>query len=302
MKKFFSLKMALAVLVAGAAFASCSDSDAGDIYVPGTTPGGSTTVNVVYPAAKYVVNGVVTDAATSAAIEGVAVSGAVTATTDANGFFTSGAQASPLNGVVTFTKAGYTTVNRTLVMVEATTGVVSEAMNVVMTTGSVAPAGSVVVPDPTAVTLLAKEAKEVPAAKLAAFVNDTDEDKTIMLDVTDLQLPYGAVVPAAKGVLEDAVKAFVAYTWGNDPFVGYGKYEGEVPVLVPAGKKVLELVVTPVVVPAVFVFETAEGNLEQALEVISQFQAAPACAPLDAHDPHDAHNGDNVGGGDSQGV
>lgn len=297
MKKFFSLKMALAVLVAGAAFTSCSDSDAGDIYVPGTTPGGSTTVNVVYPAAKYVVNGVVTDAATSAAIEGVAVSGAVTATTDANGFFTSGAQASPLNGVVTFTKAGYTTVNRTLVMVEATTGVVSEAMNVVMTTGSaVEPEGELVVPDPTATVLL--NAVEVPAPELTSLVNDSNEDKTVMLSVTDLDLPYGAVVPAGKGAFEDALVAFVKYHWGNDPFVGYIKFTGSVPVVIPAGMKVVKLIVTPVVVPSKFIL----GDEELDLDVVDQYQASPACAPVDAHDPHDAHNGDNVGGGDSQGV
>lgn len=289
--------MALAVLVAGAAFTSCSDSDAGDIYVPGTTPGGSTTVNVVYPAAKYVVNGVVTDAATSAAIEGVAVSGAVTATTDANGFFTSGAQASPLNGVVTFTKDGYTTVNRTLVMVEATTGVVSEAMNVVMTTGSaVEPEGELVVPDPTATVLL--NAVEVPAPELTSLVNDSNEDKTVMLSVTDLDLPYGAVVPAGKGAFEDALAAFVKYHWGNDPFVGYIKFTGSVPVVIPAGMKVVKLIVTPVVVPSKFIL----GDEEQDLDVVDQYQASPACAPVDAHDPHDAHNGDNVGGGDSQGV
>ena len=289
--------MALAVFVAGAAFTSCSDSDAGDIYVPGTTPGGSTTVNVVYPAAKYVVNGVVTDAATSAAIEGVAVSGAVTATTDANGFFTSGAQASPLNGVVTFTKDGYTTVNRTLVMVEATTGVVSEAMNVVMTTGSaVEPEGELVVPDPTATVLL--NAVEVPAPELTSLVNDSNEDKTVMLSVTDLDLPYGAVVPAGKGAFEDALAAFVKYHWGNDPFVGYIKFTGSVPVVIPAGMKVVKLIVTPVVVPSKFIL----GDEEQDLDVVDQYQASPACAPVDAHDPHDAHNGDNVGGGDSQGV
>lgn len=297
MKKFFSLKMALAVLVAGAAFTSCSDSDAGDIYVPGTTPGGSTTVNVVYPAAKYVVNGVVTDAATSAAIEGVAVSGAVTATTDANGFFTSGAQASPLNGVVTFTKAGYTTVNRTLVMVEATTGVVSEAMNVVMTTGSaVEPVGELVVPDPTATVLL--NAVEVPAPELTSLVNDSNEDKTVMLSVTDLDLPYGAVVPAGKGAFEDALVAFVKYHWGNDPFVGYINFTGSVPVVIPAGMKVVKLIITPVLVPSKYIL----GDEEQDLDVIDQYQASPACVAIDAHDPHDAHNGDNVGGGDSQGV
>ena len=297
MKKFFSLKMALAVLVAGAAFASCSDSDAGDIYVPGTTPGGSTTVNVVYPAAKYVVNGVVTDAATSAAIEGVAVSGAVTATTDANGFFTSGAQASPLNGVVTFTKDGYITVNRTLVMVEATTGVVSEAMNVVMTTGSaVEPEGELVVPDPTATVLL--NAVEVPAPELTSLVNDSNEDKTVMLSVTDLDLPYGAVVPAGKGAFEDALAAFVKYHWGNDPFVGYINFTGSVPVVIPAGMKVVKLIITPVLVPSKYIL----GDEEQDLDVIDQYQASPACVAIDAHDPHDAHNGDNVGGGDSQGV
>jgi hypothetical protein len=303
MKKFYGLKMAFAVLVAGAAFVSCSDSDAGDIYIPTTPSGGSTVVKIEYPAAIYVVNGVVTDAATSTAIEGVAVSGAVTATTDANGYFTSGSKSAPINGVVSFAKSGYTTVNRTVVMPEATTGTVSEAMNVVMSSGSApAPVGTLVPIDGGESYPLTDKAVTISGAALASLYNNTDKDKIVEFDASDLGLVYGAVVPAEKGLLEDLVKAFVDYNWGNDPFVGYGKYIGKLLITVPAGAKAQSLTLTPLAHLEMAVFESEEGLLEQILEICNQYNVSAVFIPIDAHDAHDVHNGENVGGGDAGGI
>ncbi|MBO7418635.1 MAG: hypothetical protein J6U14_06845 [Bacteroidaceae bacterium] len=289
MKKFFGLKMALAVLAAGA-FVSCTDSEAGDIYIPTPGGGGSTTVDIKWPAASYVVNGVVTDADTSAAIEGVDVSGAISATTDANGYFTSGSKAAPINGVLTFAKDGYVTVNRTIVMAEASTGVVSEAMNVVMTSGIPVPDGELIpvgepVPD-------AALAVEVPAAKLAGLVNNSDEEQVFFVDASDL--PYGAVVAPTKAGSQDVI-AYVKFFFGNDPFVGYGKYSGPFAVKIPARAKVVALKIIPLVFRALFTLD----DFTQDLDVIEQYKTDATFAPIDQHDTHDGHNGQNVGGGSS---
>ena len=233
MKKFFGLKMALAVLAAGA-FVSCSDSEAGDIYIPTPGGGGSTTVEVKYPAAQYVVSGVVTDADNGAGISGVAVSGAVDATTDANGSFTSGVKDAPMNGVVKFEKVGYITVNRTLVMASASTGVVSESMNVVMTSGTPVPAGEIVYDGDPVMSMA--DGVEVPAAKLADLVNNSNEDKVFFIDADGLDLPYGAVFAPTKADATDAA-AFVVYNFGNDPTAGYGIYKGKLAILIPALSK-----------------------------------------------------------------
>jgi hypothetical protein len=282
MKKFYGLKMAFAVLVAGAAFVSCSDSDAGDIFIPSTPSGGSVVIN--YPAAIYVVNGVVTDAATSTAIEGVSVSGAVTATTDANGYFTSGTKSAPINGVVSFAKDGYTTVNRTVVMAEATTGTVSEAMNVVMSSPEEAPVGTIVALDPTvAPTPVVDEAVVIEGEALASLVNESDEDKILLVDVSDKKLPYGAIVPAERGFLEDLVREFVMYRWGNDPYVGYSVYVGKLAVSVPARAKAESLTVVPMTLMYRAIFEIDNVVLEQQIEVIDQYGATAEYVPVDIH-------------------
>ena len=296
MKKFFGLKMALAVLAAGA-FVSCSDSEAGDIYIPTPGGGGSTTVEVKYPAAQYVVSGVVTDADNGAGIVGVAVSGAVVATTDANGSFTSGVKDAPMNGVVTFEKDGYIPVNRTLVMASASTGVVSESMNVVMTSGVPVPAGELIpIGDPVADATLAVE---VPAAKLAGLVNNSDEDQVFFVDTNDLGLPYGAVVPPTKAGLDDAI-AYVKFFFGNDPTVGYCDYTGPLAVVVVAKAKVTALKFIPLVKRALF---TLDG-FTQELNVIEQYSSDPTFTLIDEHNPDihggETHNNGNAGGGSHQ--
>lgn len=296
MKKFFGLKMALAVLAAGA-FVSCSDSEAGDIYIPTPGGGGSTTVEVKYPAAQYVVSGVVTDADNGAAINEVAVSGAITATTDANGYFTTGMKAAPMSGVVTFTKEGYISVNRTLVMAEATTGTVSESWNVVMASGTPAPEGEIIpVGDP---IVNMAYGVEVPAAKLAGLVNNSNEEKVFYIDASDLDLPYGAVIAPSKADVSDLI-AYVKAIYGNDPLEGYGTFEGLLAIVIPANSKVVSLTILPVLQEALYKL----GDFEQLLNVITQYLTGEGAefAPIDAHNPHDVHNGSNVGGGAGEGA
>lgn len=296
MKKFFGLKMALAVLAAGA-FVSCSDSEAGDIYIPTPGGGGSTTVEVKYPAAQYVVSGVVTDADNGTAIKEVAVSGAITATTDANGYFTTGMKAAPMSGVVTFEKNGYLPVNRTLVMAEATTGVVSESMNVVMSTGVPAPAGEIIYEGEPVINMA--DGVVVPAPKLVDLVNDSNVEKVFFIDADDLDLPYGAVFAPTKADAIDAA-AYIQYIFGNDATAGYGTYKGKLAVVVPAGLKVVALTIYPLVQDGWY---RADG-FEVFLNIITQYNTGLGAefAPFDAHDPHDAHNNQNAGGGDAQGA
>ena len=294
MKKFFGLKMALAVLAAGA-FVSCSDSEAGDIYIPTPGGGGSTTVEVKYPAAQYVVSGVVTDAENGTAINEVAVSGAITATTDANGYFTTGMKAAPMSGVVTFAKQGYISVNRTLVMAEASTGVVSESMNVVMTSGTPVPEGEII-PVGNPVISMA-DGVEVPTAKLAGLVNESNEEKVFYIDADGLDLPYGAVFAPTKADATDAYN-YVMYIFGNDATAGYGIYKGVLAVVVPAGLKVVALTIYPMIQESTFKL----NDFEQPLEVIEQYTTSPELAPIDDHHAGETHNSENAGGGSVEGA
>jgi hypothetical protein len=296
MKKFFGLKMALAVLAAGA-FVSCSDSEAGDIYIPTPGGGGSTTVEVKYPAAQYVVSGVVTDAENGTAINEVAVSGAITATTDANGYFTTGMKAAPMSGVVTFTKEGYISVNRTLVMAEASTGVVSESMNVVMTSGVPVPAGEIIYDGDPAINMA--EGVVVPAAKLANLVNESNEEKVVFIEADGLDLPYGAVFAPTKADATDAYN-YILYYYGNDATAGYGIYKGVLAIVIPANSKVVKLIIYPLVQDGWFKLD----DFEAFLNIITQYNTGLGAefAPIDAHNPHDVHNGSNVGGGAGEGA
>lgn len=289
MKKFFGLKMALAVLAAGA-FVSCSDSEAGDIYIPTPGGGGSTTVEVKYPAAQYVVSGVVTDAENGTAINEVAVSGAITATTDANGYFTTGMKAAPMSGVVTFEKNGYLPVNRTLVMAEASTGVVSESMNVVMSSGTPVPGGEIVYDGDPVMSMA--DGVEVPAEKLAGLVNESNEDKVFFVDADGLDLPYGAVFAPTKADAIDAA-AYVLFHWGNDATAGFGIYKGTLPIVVPALSKVIKMEVYPLVQDAWY----RNAGYETLLNIIQTYNVDPTFAPIDDHHAGETHNSENAGGG-----
>jgi len=306
MKKFFSLKMALAVLVAGAAFTSCSDSDAGDIYVPGTTPGGTSQVEVTnFPDPLYVVSGVVTDAVTSAAVEGVAVRGAVSDDTDSNGFYTSGKLTAPIQGgTLTFTKNGYVTATRTVDMIALNKGqgVLSEVINVSLVPGEApvpVPGGE---PLPTGETATAPSlAKYVEVANPDSFVNNSDEEAIVLVDVKGMGLPYGANYPSSKVEPFDTFIEYCLYFYKNDPTQGYGVNRGYVPVLLPPHSKFVSAKFIPVVMFMVYKLEGYDETVD--FDLIQSYQVEDLkVIPTDAHDPHDAHNGDNVGGGDSQGV
>ena len=311
MKKFFGLKMALAVLAAGA-FVSCSDSEAGDIYIP-TPSGGSTTVDVKYPAPTYVVAGVVTDAEDGSALEGVAVSGAVTATTDATGFFTSGVKSEPINGVITFTKTGYATVNRAVAMAAVTTGTVSESLVVAMTTGTPSiPEGITVAPvDPTAAPApLTELSVYVPAEKLSDLgvpvINISDKEMDVMVPADGLGLPYGAKLAPEKSDANalDALKLWGLLTYGNDPTSGnYGIFGGLIPVRLPANCTVKGIRIIPMYVIMYFYFEDPTDGVtsQYVIDVIDSYNGV-VDPVVDPHDPHNPHGNGNAGGGETSGV
>lgn len=309
MKKFFGLKMALAVLAAGA-FVSCSDSEAGDIYIP-TPSGGSTTVEVKYPAPTYVVAGVVTDAKDGSALEGVAVTGAVTATTDATGFFTSGTKSEPINGVITFTKDGYTTVNRAVAMAAVTTGSVSESLVVSMSTGTASlPDGiTVVAADPTAAPAPLPELEVVvPANALAALgvptTNDSDEPMDVMIPADSFGLPYGATVAPEKNDA-DALNTLILWCmnmYQNDPTVDYRSFIGKLYMTIAANATVTEVEITPLLKVLKFIYEAPDGIYEYLLDVIEQYSVNPSYNIPDPHNPHDGHDDANGGGGETSGV
>jgi hypothetical protein len=311
MKKFFGLKMALAVLAAGV-FVSCSDSEAGDIYIPTPSGGGSTTVDVKYPAPTYVVAGVVTDAENGSALEGVAVSGAVTATTDATGFFTSGVKSEPINGVITFSKIGYATVNRAVAMAAVTTGTVSESLVVAMSTGTpTLPEGITVVPvDPTAApTPLAELSVFVPAEKLSALgvpvINISDKEMDVMIPADGLGLPYGAKLAPAKSDAS-ALEAMILWSllnYGNDLTKGYGIFGGKINVRYPANCTIEGVTIIPMLVVMYFYFEDPADGVTtlQTVDVIDSYYGVGV--PVDdPHDPHNPHGNGNGGGGETTGV
>lgn len=304
MKKFFGLKMALAVLAAGA-FVSCSDSEAGDIYIP-TPSGGSTTVDVKYPAPTYVVAGVVTDAEDGSALEGVAVSGAVTATTDATGFFTSGVKSEPINGVISFTKTGYATVNRAVAMAAVTTGTVSESLVVAMGSGTASlPEGITVLPeDPTQAPVpVTAEELVVPADELAEmgvpFVNETSEPMDVMVPAKSFDLPYGAMWTPAKSEAHalEALTLWGLANYGNDPTVGYVTYTGMLAMRLFPGVKVKNWIITPLTRLFLFIFvDSADGTTSEFnVDIIDSYNST--VEPVD--NPHASGNG---GGGSTTGV
>lgn len=311
MKKFFGLKMALAVLAAGA-FVSCSDSEAGDIYIP-TPSGGSTTVDVKYPAPTYVVAGVVTDAEDGSALEGVAVSGAVTATTDATGFFTSGVKSEPINGVISFTKTGYATVNRAVAMAAVTTGTVSESLVVAMATGTstTIPDGITVAPvDPTAApTPLTELSVYVPAEKLSDLgvpvINISDKEMDVMVPADGLGLPYGAKLAPAKSDANalDAMTIWGMINYANDPIKGYGIFGGLIPVRLPANCTVKGIRIIPMLVIMYFYFEDPTDGVtsQYVIDVIDSYNGV-VDPVVDPHNPHDGHDNANGGGGETSGV
>ena len=295
MKKFYGLKMAFAVLVAGAAFVSCSDSDAGDIYIP-NNQGGGTTPTVV-PDAQYGVNGVVVDAEDGLGIADVEVTGPVSTTTNESGYFETGLKSSPeaVSGTYSFAKDGYASVNRTVLLSNGSKGqVVTTSLMVVMSAEN----QIYDIPGTTPTSDVANAVVVEPDV-VATLVNNTDAEIQVPVTVT---LPYGAIIPETKD-LKDAVRSFVKEIFGNDPFEGFeGLLQKQQTIVVKllAHTKATKLELIPIVRHQRVNIITEEGTFQQDLDVYyGEVEQALDTVPADAHD---VHNGDNVGGGEGGGL
>lgn len=228
MKSFFSgvsAKLALAVLAVGTMFASCYDSENGDVTVP-TKPAAPT----------YTVNGVVTDFKTGEAISGatVALDGTTvtTDTTDATGSY-SYQTGAPVVGQVTISATGYREVVRTIEMPTVQTGAVVFTVNAALV-------GEYDLPGIEVSVMESTSSKEMDAAALFAgdknyasvlenLVNNTENTITLPLTVNGLRTGGKFVTTSTKATddAEAAAKAaFVAYCKSNlgiDPTLGYNE-------------------------------------------------------------------------------
>ncbi len=208
--KFFGLsaKLALAVLAVGMTLTSCYDSENGDVSVPSK------------PAAPtYAVNGVVTDFKTGEPIEGATVLVAgETKTTNVNGAY-SYQGASPVQGDITISAAGYRSVVRTIDMPTVETGAVVFTVNAALV-------GEYDLPgiEPTVLETMTTndinaedlfDATEL-ASVIENLVNNTEKPITLPLTVNGLRIggkfvTSGAATKATDEAEEAARLAFIAY-------------------------------------------------------------------------------------------
>lgn len=304
MKKFFGLKMTLAAL-AVVSFASCYDSEGSDVIIP-------TSTTITWPDPVYVVNGVVTDYDAGNVMSGVAVSGAITDTTDENGAF-SVTLTSPVSGDVDFAKEGYLRATRTLKVASLVKGQGNAIynMNVAMiAVTSPSMAANIKETEVEAPVEVAAEAEVISVADLEAwgydpsnFVNDTDEEKSfdIWAGAIAHDLPYGMIAAASKA--DDGKTIFIEYVqreFGNDPFEGYRIYNGSLHVTIPAHFQTTSFLVTPLMVAKTLVFPLAEGDYTVAVESITDYRVKADGKSLD-HDHGHTHthsNNPNAGGGE----
>ena len=303
MKKFFGLKMTLAAL-AVVSFASCYDSEGGDVIIPNAT-------SVVWPAPVYVVNGHVTGTAGEAIAEAT-VSG-LNKTTDANGDF-SASLTSPFSGDVNFTKDGYFRTTRTLNMASMTTG--SAVYNLDATMYRLDEVNFAV--KEIDVTSELDDTQAVPATAEAIeaiygagfLTNETTNQTIKQIHTSDLDetLPYGLKAVAAKSLEEDGELAFLE--WFNksnyfrrgqeSPYADYVNYIGWLDVVIPAQFKVTKIKVTPVKVSKTLVFPFEEGDFKQAVEVYENYTVTVEGTSL-AHDHGHGHgDGNGKGGGENE--
>ena len=299
MKKFFGLKMTLAAL-AVVSFASCYDSESGDVIIPNAT-----TVN--WPAPVYVVNGTVTNFDSGAVLADVAVGGAITQTTDANGAF-SVTLTSPANGDVTFTKEGFFKASRTLNMASLTTGNAVYTLNTSMISlNSPNLAAALGEKDVTSAEWPAEaEAKSITAFEDAGYgkymTNNSDEEVSFSFYASELgyDLPYGVVASAAKATGQELFVQWVKSVYGNDPYEGFGKYWGMLTATVPAKFAVSKISVTPIKVSKTVIFPLEDGDFEQAVDMVETYIVKVDGTSL-AHDHGHGHGTEtNAGGGSGE--
>jgi hypothetical protein len=305
MKKFFGLKMTLAAL-AVMSFASCYDSEGGDVIIPNQT-------SVVWPDPVYVVNGVVTDW-NGTFMAGVEVTGlALGQTTDTNGFY-SAQLSSPFKGEVNFTKTGYFKTVRSLKMATLETGTAVYNLDATMypLDGGLRMAIREEVADQEE-----GATKTTTAAQLAAIeadwgenimTNNTDQAKKYTVDASYFPpQPYGVVAVASKTEEEGQALFYewVTNTFGNDPwkdFRTYGeRWSDEYTFTVPAMFKVTGIKVTPLHVFEDVIIPLEDGDYVQPVEKITDYVVEVEGVALD-HDHIHAHghaDGSNGSGGGS---
>lgn len=308
MKKFFGLKMTLAAL-AVVSFASCYDSEGGDVIIPNAT-------SVVWPAPVYVVNGHVTafqnNGGPGAPVADVAVSG-LNKTTDVNGDY-SASLTSPFVGDVNFTKEGYLRTTRALSMASLTTGSAVYNLDAVMFTpdqiaGALKEKSVVIAEDKDKQVVANADALEAETG--IEFTNETTNQQVYNFWAGDYYaagadpLPYGLKAVAAKSLEEDGQELFLKwfnstnYYWAGQetPYSDYVKYNNQLTVTIPAQFKVSKIVVTPVKVSKVLVFPLEEGDFEQAVEIYESYNVTVEGTSL-AHDHGHGHgDGNGAGGG-----
>jgi len=310
MKKFFGLKMTLAAL-AVVSFASCSDSDSGDVIIPNSQ-------SVELPDPVYVVSGTVTDFETAGTVKSVSVKGGgLDETTDANGFFEK-VFTSPVTTAtdVDFTLDGYFKTTRTLKMaaLEKGQGNASYIFNVAMvpTTSDAGLIAGTKVED-----IEGEEKEPVPAeAEMVSIddpltllalgltaddlVNDADSPVDVVFDATALGLPYGVIAAASKDDGKDLFIKWAMAAYHNDPFDGYGIYEGLLRITIPAKTMVTKFSVTPWRIKKNVVFALSDGDYEQAVELIEEYVTKIEASESTEHDHGHGHgNGNNAGGGEN---
>lgn len=298
MKKFFGLKMTLAAL-AVVSFASCYDSEGGDVIIPQQT-------TIDWPAPVYTVMGHVTDINGAVADVDIAGAGLLGMKTDQNGDFSANPPA-PINGEVSFTKEGYFKTTRTLKMPTLKTGTAVFNLDAVMYKLD-DPAGAV------KYTEEVTEADEAKAVEQAValdpdFTNETDNAIIAYVDVSTLPkfLPYGAKAVAAKSLEEDGEVAFLTwfnsmYSWLQEsPYKEYADYRKsyrELPLAIPANCKVTKIKVTPIKTETTLLWQFEEGDYTQPVEIYDDYTVEiEEFTPLDHDHGHGHGDNTNAGGG-----
>lgn len=305
MKKFFGLKMTLAAL-AVVSFASCYDSEGGDVIIPQQT-------TIDWPAPVYTVMGHVTDRFGSA-LSDVEITGLATGMkTDLNGDFSANLTA-PFNGDVNFTKEGYYRATRSLKMPTLKTGAAVFNLDATMYTLD-DPQGALKEKE---VVITEDEAKSVTetAADIAAattginFTNETDNAViySIRANVLSEKLPYGVKAVAAKSDLDE--KGQLAFlTWFNQtnfsiyqesPYSEYADYRDTYRTLtfaIPARYKVTSIKFIPLLTEKTLIFPLEEGDYEQPVEIYESYVSQVEGVSLD----HEHGHGDNPNAGGGEG-
>jgi hypothetical protein len=287
--------MTLAAL-AIVSFASCSDSDSGDVIIPNSQ-------SVELPDPLYVVNGTITNLENGSSVANVTISGVVSATAE-NGYYeVSGS--TPFKGEIAFKAEGFYDATRTIAQSTLSKGQGTLVSNVSLAMSPIGyiPGGVDEIDE--SKELVPEEAEELTTAEVASlvakekkFTNDTDEPVVAEFspfELLGLKLDYGCVVAAPKIDMEQLFKDYVVRTWGNDPYVGYGIFMKTLKVTVPAHAVLAGLTITPYLKESSLSFEADGDKFETAVNIKDEYQVSPVFQSID-HEH--GHGGENSGGGE----